>query len=136
MADRLPLHTAAGHEVFWTVFENHPDAMVNPDYTDEEIRREVRNWGVDEGQDGKLQLEEKGTVYNEMVSSYEHPQWDVARGRSDRLWATIARAVGGHPAAIRKMKAEDIRKFHATSINSATWVWSPPLRKRCRLGVC
>jgi hypothetical protein len=28
-------HTVAGQDVFWPVFENHLDAMVNPDYTDE-----------------------------------------------------------------------------------------------------
>src|SRR5512140_693769 len=31
-------HTAAGHEVFWPVFEDQLDAALNPDYTDEEIR--------------------------------------------------------------------------------------------------
>ena len=43
-------------------------------YTDEEIRREVRNFGVDEDpKTGTLSLEEKGTVYNEMVSSTDQP---------------------------------------------------------------
>jgi hypothetical protein len=60
-------HTVAGNNVFWPVFEDQLDPLLNPDYTDEEIRREVRNFGVDKAADGKLRLEEKGTVYNEMV---------------------------------------------------------------------
>ena len=44
------------------------DALLHPDYTDEEIRREVRNFGVSENPaTHQLRLEEKGTVYNEMV---------------------------------------------------------------------
>ena len=64
-----PADTVAGNDEFWPVFENHLDAMVNPDYTDEEIRREVRNFGVAREPDGSLRLEEKGTVYAEMVRS-------------------------------------------------------------------
>src|SRR6478736_4459781 len=66
-------HVVAGHDVFWPTFGNHLDALLNPDYTDEEIRREVRNFGVEKSDDGKLHLEEKGTVYNEMVRTYEQP---------------------------------------------------------------
>src|SRR6185369_1546298 len=65
-------HTGAGADVFFRVFEARMDALLHPDYTDEEIRREVRNFGVAENpSDGSLRLEEKGTVYNEMVSSFE-----------------------------------------------------------------
>src|SRR5262249_16993755 len=63
--------TVARHEVFWPVFEGQLDALLNPDYTDEEIRREVRNFGVDRAASGELRLEEKGSVYNEMVRTYE-----------------------------------------------------------------
>ena len=63
-------HTVAGHDVFWPVFEDQLDAALSPDYTDEEIRREVRNFGVDRADNGTLRLEEKGTVYNEMVRHF------------------------------------------------------------------
>ena len=50
------------------------------DYTDEEIRREVRNYGVTENPvDKTLRLEEKGTVYNEMVSSMDRPNYRIFR---------------------------------------------------------
>ena len=109
-------HTVAGHDVFWPVFENQLDALLNPDYTDEEIRREVRNFGVDKGDDGTLHLEEKGTVYNEMVRAYES-------ARDAMLWRDAGQLVygakhplaldsGGFPDAIRTMTPTDIRTFH------------------------
>src|SRR6185312_5819248 len=66
--------TVAGPEAYWGELADHLDAMLNPDETDEEIRREVRNFGIDKGDDGKLRLGEKGTVYNEMVGYYENPE--------------------------------------------------------------
>ena len=74
-------HTVAGPDVFWPVFEDQLDALLYPDYTDEEIRREVRNFGVDKAADGTLHLEEKGTVYNEMVRAYEDPETILYRTR-------------------------------------------------------
>ena len=72
----------------------------NPDYTDEEIRREVRNFGVDKADDGTLRLEEKGTVYNEMVRTYEAPETVLWRdGRSPRLRRASIRSRSS-PAAI------------------------------------
>src|SRR5439155_15970154 len=87
-------HTVAGPSVFWPVFEDQLDALLNPDYTDEEIRREVRNFGVDKADDGTLHLEEKGTVYNEMVRTYENP--DVV------MWRALGQLVYGktHPLAL------------------------------------
>src|SRR5688500_7198621 len=62
-------HTVAGQDVFWPVFENHIDALLNPDYTDEEIRREVRNFGVDKADNG---TDRKSTRLNSshLVISY------------------------------------------------------------------
>jgi Zn-dependent M16 (insulinase) family peptidase len=108
-------HTVAGHDVFWSIFENQLDAMLNPDYTDEEIRREVRNFGVDKNDDGTLRLEEKGTVYNEMVRSYEQPDYAVWRVGQRLVYGAnhpLAYSAGGYPDAIREMTPEDIRKFH------------------------
>ncbi|MBA2539825.1 MAG: insulinase family protein, partial [Deltaproteobacteria bacterium] len=115
-------HTVAGHDVFWPVFENHLDAMVNPDYTDEEIRREVRNFGVDKDDAGKLRLEEKGTVYNEMVRTYENPDVGMWRAIGQLVFGAthpLALDSGGHPDAIRTMTPADIRAFHKDAYHLA-----------------
>ncbi|HVF66495.1 MAG TPA: hypothetical protein VM914_02445 [Pyrinomonadaceae bacterium] len=116
-------HTAAGPEVFYKLFESQMDALLHPDYTDEEIRREVSHWGVgDSPADGKLRLEEKGTVYQEMKSYYDLPITLLSRAQNQMLFGAdhpLALSSGGWPAAIREMKAEDIRKFHADNYHLA-----------------
>ncbi len=115
-------HTVAGQDVFWPVMEHHLDALLNPDYTDEEIRREVRNFGVDKADDGKLRLEEKGTVYNEMVRTYESPQtilWRKAGHLTYGKTHPLALDSGGFPEAIREMTPKDIRAFHAATYHLA-----------------
>jgi Zn-dependent M16 (insulinase) family peptidase len=111
------LHTAAGPEVFYRLFESLTDSLLHPDYTDEEIRREVSHWGINENPaDKSLHLEEKGTVYQEMVSSYERPISLLFRVLSQMIYGPqhpLALSSGGWPAAIREMKAEHIRRFHA-----------------------
>jgi len=111
------LHTAAGLEVFYKLFESQTDALLHPDYTDEEIRREVSHWGINENPtDKSLGLEEKGTVYQEMVSSYERPVSLLFRVANQMIYGPdhpLALSAGGWPAAIREMKAEHIRRFHA-----------------------
>jgi hypothetical protein len=68
------LNTAGGGETFYKLFDEYLDVLLHPDYTEEEVRREVRNWGVSENPaDETLRLEEKGTVYNEMSSSMNQP---------------------------------------------------------------
>lgn len=109
-------HTAAGADAFYQLFERKVDALIHPDYTDEEIRREVRNFGVTENPaDMTLRLEEKGTVYNEMVSSFDRPANRLYRALDQALYGQshpLSYSSGGLPAAIREMKAEAIRKFH------------------------
>ncbi|HUQ31082.1 MAG TPA: hypothetical protein VM095_03135 [Pyrinomonadaceae bacterium] len=109
-------HTSAGPDVFYQLFERKMDALLHPDYTDEEIRREVRNFGVTENpSDKSLRLEEKGTVYNEMVSSFDRPVYRLYRAIDQSLYGAshpLSYSSGGLPASIREMKAEDIRKFH------------------------
>ncbi|HET9986917.1 MAG TPA: hypothetical protein VFQ65_00315, partial [Kofleriaceae bacterium] len=108
-------HTVAGPDVYWSVFENELDALLDPDYTDEEIRREVRNFGVDKAADGTLHLEEKGTVYNEMVRAYEDPEAILYRTLHQLAYGPkhpLALESGGFPAAIRTMTPKDIRTFH------------------------
>ena len=110
-------HTAAGPEIFYTLFERQVDALLHPDYTDEEIRREVRNLGVTENPaDKSLRLEEKGTVYNEMVRYYENATALLFRALNMNMLGKnhpLALSAGGFPAAIREMKPEDIKKFHS-----------------------
>ena len=108
-------HTVAGPEVYWSVFENQLGALLDPDYTDEEIRREVRNFGVDKADNGTLRLEEKGTVYNEMVRAYEDPEtilWRTAHQLAYGVAHPLSFEAGGFPAAIRTMTPHDIRAFH------------------------
>jgi Zn-dependent M16 (insulinase) family peptidase len=116
-------HTAAGSEVFYKLFESQMDALLHPDYTDEEIRREVSHWGVgDNPGDGKLRLEEKGTVYQEMTTTYDRPISLLFRAENQMLYGAdhpLALSSGGWPDAIRAMKAEDIRKFHADNYHLA-----------------
>jgi Zn-dependent M16 (insulinase) family peptidase len=78
----------------------------------------VRNFGVDKGPDGKLRLEEKGTVYNEMVRTYESPvtsAWDTAGRLVYGDKHPLALSSGGTPDAIREMTPEHIRTFHAAA---------------------
>jgi hypothetical protein len=115
-------HTVAGNAVFWPVFEDQLDAMLNPDYTDEEIRREVRNFGVDRADNGALRLEEKGTVYNEMVRTYEASDTVLFRTVAQMVYGArhpLAFESGGYPDAIRTMTPEDIRTFHDATYHLA-----------------
>lgn len=109
-------HTAAGPEAFYQLFERKMDALLHPDYTDEEIRREVRNFGVTENPgDKSLRLEEKGTVYNEMVSYFERPGARLFRALDQMVYGKshpLSFSSGGFPSALRELKPEDIRKFH------------------------
>jgi len=108
-------YTSAGPDVFYDEFERRMDALLHPDYTDEEVHREVRNFGVSDNLDRKLTLDEKGTVYNEMVTSTDQP------GR--RLYSAVLKMIygpnhplqfnsGGSPEALRRIQPSDIRKFH------------------------
>jgi Zn-dependent M16 (insulinase) family peptidase len=112
-------HTAAGPEVFYQLFERKMDALLHPDYTDEEIRREVRNFGVTENPAGKtLRIEEKGTVYNEMVSSFDRPVYRLYRAIDQTLYGPthpLSYSSGGTPVALREITPEDIRKFHGAN---------------------
>lgn len=115
-------HTVAGHDVFWPVLENQIDALLHPDYTDEEIRREVRNFGVDRAPDGALRLEEKGSVYNEMVRTYEAGDavlWRLLGQLTYGAQHPLAFESGGLPAAIRTMVPDDIRRFHDATYHLA-----------------
>jgi len=111
-------NTTAGVDVFFDVFGEQQRAMLHPDYTDGEIRLEVRNFGVTKNADGTLRLEEKGTVYNEMVSSMANAQWQEWRAVNHVSYGKhhpLGYNQGGEPAGIRTMTPGDIRKFHAAT---------------------
>lgn len=108
-------HTDAGADVFFNLMEAKLDALLHPNYSDEEIRREVCNIGYAlDPVDSTLRLEEKGTVYNEMVSTFERP-WSNLGTELDHLMYgpthPLALSSGGIPADIRTMTPADLRRF-------------------------
>jgi|GEM_PF-181324 Zn-dependent M16 (insulinase) family peptidase len=108
-------NTAAGADVFFDLFSAQIDALLHPNYSDEEIRREVCNFGVADGPDHTQRLEEKGSVYNEMVSSTTNPYWKLFQSAGHLAYGTshpVSYNAGGEPSGIRTMKPEDIRSFH------------------------
>jgi Zn-dependent M16 (insulinase) family peptidase len=109
-------NTAAGPDVFYDHFERQLHALLQPNYTDEEIRREVRNFGVTENPtNNTLRLEEKGSVYNEMTSSFSRAPSLLFHQASLTLYGPnhpLSYVSGGSPEGIRELKPEDIRKFH------------------------
>jgi Zn-dependent M16 (insulinase) family peptidase len=111
-------NTAAGTDVFFDVFAEQQRAMLHPDYSDAEIRLEVRNFGVTRNADATLRLEEKGTVYNEMVASMANATWKQWRAFNHAVYGTnhpLGYNQGGEPSGIRTMTPDDIRKFHRAS---------------------
>ena len=112
-------NTVAGDEAFYNLFEAKLNALLNPDFTDEEIRREVCHVGVNlDPRDSSLSLEEKGTVYTEMVSAFERPQRFLWKELGETLYGKnhpLGNVSGGYPDDIRKMTPEDMWHFHEES---------------------
>src|SRR5207248_7170755 len=125
-------NTSAGPEIFFKLLDAQLNALLNPDYTDEEIRREVRNFGVTENPDHTLRLEEKGSVYNEMTSSSSNPFRQLFRTSGQLVYGKshpLSYNAGGEPSGIRTMKPADIRDFHDANYflgNMGTIVALPP----------
>ena len=93
-------------------------ALLRPDYTDEEIRREVAHVEAVPGPGGSLRLEEKGTVYNEMVSTTQEANsviWQQVRTLSYGKGHPLAREAGGLPEGIRSLSPAEVRGFHAAN---------------------
>ena len=111
-----PFNTQAGAPVFYQEFERLLDSLIHPDYSDEEIRREVRNFGITEDPaTKKLHLEEKGSVYNEMVSTSRQQFYVLFHAFSRTVYGgehPLSYESGGTPEGIREMLPSDIRKFH------------------------
>jgi Zn-dependent M16 (insulinase) family peptidase len=110
--------TGAGKDVFFDLFGAQLNALLHPNYSDEEIRREVRSFGVTENPDHTLRLEEKGSVYNEMTSSSANRYRVLFRSMGQLVYGPdhpLAFNSGGEPSGIRTMKPADIRNFHAAN---------------------
>jgi Zn-dependent M16 (insulinase) family peptidase len=111
-------NTTAGKDVFFDLFDAQLNALLHPNYTDVEVRREVRNFGVTSNPDGTLRLEEKGSVYNEMISSSANRYRVLFRGAGLLTYGAhhpLAYNSGGEPSGIRTMQPSDIRAFHAAN---------------------
>jgi Zn-dependent M16 (insulinase) family peptidase len=109
-------NTTGGENAFYQIFEAKLGALLHPDFTDEEIRREVCHLGVSVNQkDSSLFLEEKGTVYTEMVSAFEKPWYYFGRPMDVMLYGDnhpLSYVSGGDPSAMRNMVPQDMRAFH------------------------
>src|SRR5580658_2112455 len=109
-------YTSAGQDAFFQYFDRTMDALLYPDYSDEEIRREVRNFGIGEDpKTGSLHLEEQGTVYNEMVTSMDQPGRRLYQASLLSLYGPghpLSYSAGGLPEDLRVIQPSDIRRFH------------------------
>ncbi len=109
-------NTLAGADGFRRSLEARLNALLNPDFRDEEIRREVSHVAVAEDpESAELYLEEKGTVFTEMVSSYEGPGYPLWNGIGEMLFGPDhpqSNSSGGLPEAMRDMTPEDLWSFH------------------------
>ncbi len=116
-------NTVAGEDTFYKIFEAKLQALLHPDFTDEEIRREVCHIGVTVNpQDSSLSLEEKGTVYTEMVSAFERPwyyTWSVLNKLIYGDKHPLSMISGGDPDVMRGMTPADMWKFHQENYHLA-----------------
>jgi len=112
-------HTTAGTDIFFDLLDAKLDAMIHPNFSDEEIRREVANMGYSiDPIDSTIHLEEKGTVYAEMVRSFENPWSNLSRKLGFLMYGPdhpAALSSGGYPDAIRTMTPNDMREFIANT---------------------
>ncbi|HEY9712437.1 MAG TPA: hypothetical protein V6C72_03145, partial [Chroococcales cyanobacterium] len=94
-------NTTAGAEVFYEHTERLLDALLNPDYTDDEIKREVCHYGIlKDSKSGSLTLKEQGTVYNEMASSVHDPAFPLWQAEYRDLYGVdhpLSYSSGGTP---------------------------------------
>ena len=111
-----PFSSGGGNDIFFVLLKEKLDALLHPNFTDEEIRREVCNIGVSEDPStGALSLDEKGTVYTEMVSTYEKHWYHLYSALDEMVYGTdhpMSNVSGGRPDDIRKMTPADLRAFH------------------------
>lgn len=116
-------NTIAGEATFYEIFEAKLQALIHPDFTDEEIRREVCNLGVVVNPaDSSLSLDEKGTVYTEMVSSFEKPYYHTYGRLFQLVYGKdhpLTFNTGGNPDVMRTMAPQNLRDFHKAKYHLA-----------------
>ena len=115
-------YTGAGVKVFYNLFEKYLDALLYPDYTAEEVNREVCNWGVSDNPDKTVKIEEKGTVYNEMISSMTNPFSQMYDKMGRFIYGNahpLSFNAGGDPAGIRVLGPAEIHHYH--DVNYHLW---------------
>lgn len=109
-------NTVADENTFYKIFEAKLQALLHPNFTDEEIRREVCHIGVTENPEtGELSIDEKGTVYTEMVSSFEKPWYYTYSALNNMVYGKnhpLTNNSGGNPDVMRTMVPEDMWTFH------------------------
>jgi Zn-dependent M16 (insulinase) family peptidase len=108
-------YTGAGPDVFYSLFEKYMDALLKPDYSGEEVNREVRNWGVVESPDKTLRLQEKGSVYMEMLTGMDNANSLLYYSMLKMLYGKshpLSYNSGGDPAGIRILNEKEISAFH------------------------
>ena len=116
------------------------DALLYPDYSDEEIRREVRNFGVDEDpQDGSLRLEEKGTVYNEYEFVGHGLRSDDSRARMTEAIEVLERAWRETPLVYRgeyfNLRVPELRPSAASRASREQRAFSRASSRRIRISL-
>ncbi|MCP4566614.1 MAG: hypothetical protein GY841_03415 [FCB group bacterium] len=114
-----PFSSQGGNDIFYDLFKAKLDAMMYPNFSDEEISREVCHVGVTvDNETGELTLDEKGTVYTEMVSTFEKHWYWLYGGMDKMLYGEdhyLSNNSGGTPPALREMKPSDLWKFQKSS---------------------
>ncbi|MBL6991383.1 MAG: hypothetical protein ISR65_16490 [Bacteriovoracaceae bacterium] len=108
-------NTNAGFDSFMKIMYANLDALLMPDFSDEEVRRELFHYGVEEESSNSLNLKliEKGTVYTEMVKSQHY--YDFYRSLKTKIFGVkhhSSMASGGTPQGIRSSTVDDISEFH------------------------
>jgi Zn-dependent M16 (insulinase) family peptidase len=110
--------SASGPDGFHELLAQYLTTLVKPDFTDEEVRREVAHLGVTADPTGQLTLAEQGTVYNEMLATSGQPgqrQWRHMQALLGGPDHPLARNSGGEPARLWELGPEAIRRFHAAN---------------------
>jgi len=110
-------HTLAGAEGFRRSLGARLDALLHPDFSDVELRREVAELAVvEERGTGRLALEEQGTLLAELTSSSESPSTPLWTGIAELLYGPghpQALNAGGRPEALWSLTPAALRAFHA-----------------------
>eukprot|EP01012_Entosiphon_sulcatum_P010014 TRINITY_DN15786_c0_g1_i1.p1 TRINITY_DN15786_c0_g1~~TRINITY_DN15786_c0_g1_i1.p1 ORF type:complete len:1249 (-),score=173.48 TRINITY_DN15786_c0_g1_i1:6-3752(-) len=103
-------------EILLHYLEVKLDALLHPNFTADEVAREVCHVGIAADCDNQLSLEEKGTVYNEMLSAFDRPNQLLFRELYTILYGEghpLAFVAGGVPDDIRHLTSDEIYAYHS-----------------------